>query len=74
MGLHLRKEIYGSGPGACGKPGRYDESKLPGFWTIVGIILIPLVLIILDSVAGVVPAMESLRPIVASWVSPLWPF
>ena len=41
-----------------------DESKLPGFWTIVGIILIPLVLIILDSVAGVVPAMESLRPIV----------
>lgn len=32
-----------------------DESKLPGFWTIVGIILIPLVLIILDSVAGVVP-------------------
>lgn len=23
MGLHLRKEIYGSGPGACGKPGRY---------------------------------------------------
>jgi len=40
-----------------------DESKLPGFWTIVGIILIPLVLIILDSVAGVVPAMESLRPI-----------
>ena len=40
-----------------------DESKLPGFWTIVGIILIPLVLIILDSVAGVVPAMESVRPI-----------
>ena len=41
-----------------------DESKLPGFWTIVGIILIPLVLIILDSVAGVAPAMESLCPIV----------
>ena len=40
-----------------------DESKLPGFWTIVAIILIPLVRIILDSVAGVVPAMESLRPI-----------
>ena len=26
-----------------------DESKLPNFWTIVGIILIPLVLIIMDS-------------------------
>ncbi|NBI90019.1 gluconate permease [Lachnospiraceae bacterium] len=28
----------------------FDESKLPSFWTIVGIILIPLMLIILDSV------------------------
>lgn len=41
----------------------FDESKLPNFWTIVSIILIPLVLIILDSVAGVVDAMEPLRPI-----------
>lgn len=41
----------------------FDESKLPNFWTIVGIILIPLVLIILDSVAGVVPAMAPLQPI-----------
>ncbi len=40
-----------------------DESRLPNFWTIVGIILIPLVLIILDSVAGVVPALSSLAPI-----------
>lgn len=30
-----------------------DESRLPNFWVIVGIILIPLVLIILDSLAGV---------------------
>lgn len=41
----------------------FDESKLPGFWTIVGIILIPLVLIILDSVAGVVPSMSGLQPL-----------
>ena len=41
----------------------FDESKLPKFWTIVGIILIPLVLIILDSVAGVVPALSALAPI-----------
>lgn len=40
-----------------------DESKLPSFWTIVGIILIPLVLIILNSVAKVVPAMSSIQPI-----------
>lgn len=41
----------------------FDESKLPKFGVIVGIIMIPLVLIILDSVAGVVPAMEGLRPL-----------
>lgn len=41
----------------------FDESKLPKFGTIVGIILIPLVLIILDSIAGVVPAMASIHPI-----------
>lgn len=38
-----------------------DESKLPGFWTIVSIILIPLLLIILKSLAGVVPAMQSIK-------------
>lgn len=42
-----------------------DESKLPKFWTIVGIILIPLVLIILDSISGVVPALSSVAPIFA---------
>lgn len=41
----------------------FDESKLPNFWTIVGIILIPLVLIILDSIAGVIPALSELAPI-----------
>ncbi|WP_251390515.1 GntP family permease [Mediterraneibacter agrestimuris] len=41
----------------------FDESKLPKFSVIVGIIMIPLVLIIMDSVAGVVPALESARPI-----------
>lgn len=41
----------------------FDESKLPGFWTIVGIILIPLVLIIMNSVAKVVPAMSEIKPV-----------
>ncbi|MDO4338585.1 MAG: gluconate:H+ symporter [Eubacteriales bacterium] len=40
-----------------------DESKLPNFWTIVGIILIPLVLIILDSLAGVIPALSPAKSI-----------
>lgn len=43
----------------------FDESKLPGFGTIVGIILIPLVLIILDSVSGVIPALSSVAPVFA---------
>lgn len=42
-----------------------DESKLPGFWSIVSIILIPLVLIILKSLAGVVPFMEGMKPTLA---------
>ena len=41
-----------------------DTKKLPSFATIVLIILIPLVLIILKSVAGVVPAMEQMRDVI----------
>lgn len=41
----------------------FDESKLPGFWVIVGIILIPLVLIILDSITGVIPSLAFLQPV-----------
>ena len=40
-----------------------DESKLPGFATVVAIIMIPLVLIILKSVAGVVPALQGVQPV-----------
>lgn len=42
-----------------------DESKLPGFWTIVGIIMIPLVLIIANSVAKVIPALAGIQPVLA---------
>lgn len=40
-----------------------DKSKLPTFWTVTLIILIPLVLIILKSVAGVVDAFAPARSI-----------
>lgn len=43
----------------------FDESKLPSFGLIVGIILIPLVLIILDSICGVVPALSGVAPVFA---------
>lgn len=41
----------------------FDEAKLPKFSTIVLIIMIPLVLIILKSFAGVIPAMEPVVPV-----------
>ncbi len=41
-----------------------DTKKLPSFATVVFIILIPLVLIILKSVAGVVEAMEPMREVI----------
>lgn len=57
------KKYYIAVPEHIANQEDYDESKLPNFWTIVGIILIPLVLIILDSVSGVVPAMAPLQPL-----------
>ncbi len=41
----------------------FDESKLPSFGTVVGIILIPLVLIVLKSLASVIPALSTVEPI-----------
>lgn len=42
-----------------------DESKLPKFGSIVSIILIPLVLIILNSISKVIPAMAGIQPVLA---------
>ena len=44
----------------------YDESKLPSFASVVGIILIPLVLILVNSVLGQIPEgswVDCLRPV-----------
>jgi GntP family gluconate:H+ symporter/Gnt-I system low-affinity gluconate transporter len=40
-----------------------DELKLPGFGTVVGVILIPLFLIIMDSLCGVIPALSGVAPV-----------
>lgn len=40
-----------------------DKSKMPSFWTVVTIILIPLLLIILKSLAGVIDALEPARDV-----------
>lgn len=48
----------------------FDESKLPSFASVVGIILIPLVLIIANSVAKVIPAMEGMLPVLGFFGEP----
>lgn len=42
-----------------------DESKLPKFVTVVGIILIPLVLIVLSTVSKLIPSMAAVQPVLA---------
>lgn len=62
-GAICEKKFYVPVPEHVASQEDFEESKLPKFGTIVGIILIPLVLIIFDSVAGVVPALEPIRGI-----------
>lgn len=50
-------------PEHIAKQENYDESKLPSFGAVVGIIMIPLVLIIAKSVAGVIPALSGIMPV-----------
>ena len=59
------KKFYVPVPEHVANQEDFDESKLPKFGTIVGIILIPLVLIILNSVAKVVPAMSGIQPVLS---------
>lgn len=43
----------------------FDEGKLPKFGMVVGVILIPLILIILNSISKVIPALAGIQPILA---------
>lgn len=55
------KKFYIPVPEHVANQADIDEFKLPGFGTVVGIILIPLFLIIMKSVAGVVPALAGVQ-------------
>ena len=57
------KKFYGPVPDQIANQEDIDESKLPSFASVVTIIMIPLVLIILKSVAGVVPALAGVAPL-----------
>ena len=57
------KKFYVPVPEQIANQEDIDESKLPSFASVVTIIIIPLVLIILKSVAGVVPALAGVQPL-----------
>ena len=57
------KKYYVRVPDQIANQEDIDESKLPSFASVVTIIMIPLVLIILKSVAGVVPALAGVAPL-----------
>lgn len=59
------RKYYVSPPPALSGSADVDDSKLPPLWVVICIILIPLLLIVLNSVAKVVPAMEGARPILS---------
>lgn len=63
-GAYCGRKFFVPVPEQVAKQQDLDESKLPGFWSVVLIILIPLVLIILKSVAGVVEALAPAREVI----------
>lgn len=65
FGRFIGTKIYAELPDNWKDAKDVDESKLPSFATVVGIILIPLVLIILNTISGVIPALAPVKPIFA---------
>lgn len=65
FGKFIGSKIYVPVPKSVQEMEECDDSKLPGFVTVVGIILIPLVLIILSTVSKVIPAMARVQPVLA---------
>lgn len=63
-GAYCGRKFFVPVPEQVAKQEDLDESKLPNFWSVVLIILIPLVLIILKSVAGVVEALAPAREVI----------
>lgn len=63
-GAYCGRKFFVPVPEQVAKQQDLDESKLPGFWSVVLIILIPLVLIILKSLAGVVEALAPAREVI----------
>ena len=64
-GSFIGKKIFVPVPSNYADAPEYDESKLPKFATVVGIIFIPLFLIILDTITDIVTVPAMLKSIIA---------
>lgn len=62
FGKYIGGKIYVPVPKNIEEMPDYDESKLPKFSTVIAIIFIPLVLILLNTVSGVIPALGGVAP------------
>lgn len=62
FGKYIGSRINVPVPESISEQPSIDESKLPSFWTVFLIILIPLFLILLNTISGVVPALAPLVP------------
>lgn len=65
FGRYIGTKIFADLPDNWKMEEQTDESKLPSFGTVVGVIFIPLFLIILNTISGAVDAMAPVRPIFA---------
>jgi GntP family gluconate:H+ symporter/Gnt-I system low-affinity gluconate transporter len=62
FGGWVSQRIFAPVPDSSAEGEAFDESKLPSFATVLGIILVPLVLILLSSASDVIPFMASAKP------------
>jgi GntP family gluconate:H+ symporter/Gnt-I system low-affinity gluconate transporter len=62
FGKYIGNKIYVALPESIQEAPDFDESKLPKFGTVVSIILIPLFLILLNTVSSNIPALATVAP------------
>ncbi len=63
FGSFIGGKIFVPIPSNIAETPEYDESKLPGFGTVVGIIFIPIILIVLKTIANVIAPESAVMPI-----------
>lgn len=63
FGSFIGSKIFVPVPSNVAATPEYEESKLPGFGTVVGIIFIPIILIVIKTIANVVAPESAVMPV-----------